>query len=1354
MKKNSAQPRVGGLRSKYRSEVRRKIKRTHLAALILAFGIITAVAGNRLLTGVAAGPVQDSSADGQISLNAQKQIQALVAEKMSRTPAQKKIDSQLIYAGKMARGESIAAGVQSLAVNVEANGNRVVVDINGNINDALLEVLSANGAQILVSTPDYGTLRAEVGLDRLEAIAASPDVRYIQPKQEALVSRRATNGPSWKSGPPATRGTGDFAVRAARVRSNLSKALNALADDDSPGAPGAGTNVGARQSQGVVTHRVDVARSRYGVDGTGLKIGVLSDGVVNLPTAQASGDLPSDVTVLPGQVGQGDEGTAMLEIIHDMAPGAKLYFATAFSSIGSFADNIRKLRLAGCDIIVDDIFYFAEAPLQDGQAPAIVSNTNGGIVTQAVNDVTAAGALYFSSAGNEGNLNDGTAGVYEGDFVNGGTIALIGGAGAGPVHDFDPTAAVSQFDRITLGSANPVTLAWSDPLGASANDYDLYVLNAAGTALVAASTGSQDGTQDPFEAVGGGANVTNNRIVVAKFSGADRYIHVNTFRGRLQFATAGQTHGHSAAAEAYSVAATPVFGPFPQPFNSTNVVETFESDGPRRLFFQPNGTPYTPGNFSSTGGILRQKPDITAADNGVVSGAGGFPNPFGGTSAAAPHAAAIAALLKQARPLLTNAQIRAALIASAIDIEAPGVDRDSGAGIIMADTAIQAGGGVPVEIEVGTVTATEAAGNGNGIVEPGEKGSLSVQLRNNTAGTLSNISSTLTTNTPGVTIVPPGTSAYANIVSGGTGTNTTPFQFVVSSSVTFPNSINFTLTVNATGATSPKVLNFTVALRRTVSFGTTLDNVVPSGGEGFTAATGLQTGRLVRTAFGSNSSCGINKANPNVNAADATVPHRYDAYTFQNNSALPVCITVTLTTANADAGLLQSVAYAPTFNPAVVNDNYLGDIAGNQGNVGTRSYSFTVSAGSSFVVVVNEITGGGGPVPYTLTVEGLPVATAVPPLVTVQFASAATALVEASTSINLQVNRSGDTSFPVSVNYATVNGTASSLSDYGAAAGTLNFAAGQTSATISVLINEDSKTEGNETFTVVLSNPQGIEVAVGATNVETVTIQDDPVEPATNAIDDTETFVRQHYHDFLNREPDAAGLAFWINQIDSCPNAQCKAERRIAVSASFFLSIEFQETGYTVYRTYTTAFGPTRIGGTVPLTFQEFLPDVQRIGRGIVVGVGSWEADLNANKIAYFNEFVQRPAFIAQYPANTNPAQFVDALNSNSGNALSFAERNALVAELVGNNTNAGRASVLRQTVDDADLKASQFNKAFVLMEYFGYLQRNPNDAPDGNFSGYNFWLNKLNAAGGNFINSEMVKAFVTSNEYRQRFGN
>jgi len=133
---------------------------------------------------------------------------------------------------------------------------------------------------------------------------------------------------------------------------------------------------------------------------------------------------------------------------------------------------------------------------------------------------------------------------------------------------------------------------------------------------------------------------------------------------------------------------------------------------------------------------------------------------------------------------------------------------------------------------------------------------------------------------------------------------------------------------------------------------------------------------------------------------------------------------------------------------------------------------------------------------------------------------------------------------------------------------------------------------------------------------------------------------------------------------------------------------------------------------------------------------------------------VQRPEFLAVYPRSMNAAQFIDALNANMNGALSTSERDALVAELAGNNTDSGRAIALRKAADDADFAAAEKNRAFVLAEYFGYLRRNPNDAPDGNFNGFNFWLTKLNAFNGDFVKAQMVQAFITSGEYRQRFGN
>ncbi|MBV9927911.1 MAG: DUF4214 domain-containing protein [Acidobacteria bacterium] len=256
-----------------------------------------------------------------------------------------------------------------------------------------------------------------------------------------------------------------------------------------------------------------------------------------------------------------------------------------------------------------------------------------------------------------------------------------------------------------------------------------------------------------------------------------------------------------------------------------------------------------------------------------------------------------------------------------------------------------------------------------------------------------------------------------------------------------------------------------------------------------------------------------------------------------------------------------------------------------------------------------------------------------------------------------------------------------------------------------------------------------------------------------NLSDNSQFFVAQHYRDFLSREPDQSGLNFWTNEIESCgSNAQCREVKRINVSAAFFLSIEFQQTGYLVYRLYKSAYG--NIAGTpVPVRFQQFFPDTQEIGRNVVVGVGNWEAQLEANKQAFALKFVQRAEFLARYPRTLSPTQFVDTLNTNAGGVLDANERQNLINELTANNTDAGRASVLRKVAEDADLVAAEKNRAFVLMQYFGYLRRNPDDTPDADFTGYNFWLSKLNQFNGDYIAAEMVKAFITSTEYRQRFG-
>jgi YVTN family beta-propeller protein len=264
--------------------------------------------------------------------------------------------------------------------------------------------------------------------------------------------------------------------------------------------------------------------------------------------------------------------------------------------------------------------------------------------------------------------------------------------------------------------------------------------------------------------------------------------------------------------------------------------------------------------------------------------------------------------------------------------------------------------------------------------------------------------------------------------------------------------------------------------------------------------------------------------------------------------------------------------------------------------------------------------------------------------------------------------------------------------------------------------------------------------------------------PTVNAADASQFFVAQHYADFLNREPDTPGLNFWTGEIEGCgADAACREVKRINVSAAFFLSIEFQQTGFLVYRVFKASFGDIAADKPVPVTFSQLMTDTQRIGRGVIVTPppdNAWQTLLESNKVAFFTGWVQRPDFLANYPAGMSADAFVDKLNANTGGSLTQAERSALIGQLA-QNTTAQRASVVRQVAENSEFSRREVNKAFVLMQYVGYLRRNPNDAPQPNldFSGYNFWLGKLNEHNGNFVQAEMVKSFIISGEYRERFG-
>jgi uncharacterized repeat protein (TIGR01451 family) len=712
---------------------------------------VLALAGATRASAASAAPAPPATAAApapgaqRVQASALAEMQALAAEKRGRTAAQRKVESHLLYTLLRQRGDARLAAVPHLRISAPAADGSVVVDVSAVSRATVKAVVAAVhrlGGRIVGAQLRLAAVRARLPLAAVESLAAEPAVRFVR----------------------------------SASRANLEHV----------------------DSEGDATHLAAAARPRFGVDGSGVKVCALSDGIDSLATLQAAGELPPSVAVVPGQAGAGDEGTALLEILHDLAPGASLGFATATAGEASFAANISALAAAGCTILVDDISYPTEGVFQDTT------------VAQAVAQVTAGGVLYFSAADNAGNLDAGTSGTWEGDFTPNGTPAAL--SGAGPANDFGDGG---QSDALTAPASYAV-LQWTDPMGASCNDYDLYVMDSGLTTILDASTDTQDCSQDPIELVSGSL-AAGDRLVVTLFAGENRLLNLQAYRGTLALATAGCIRGHSTVPAALAVAAAPSSaaagpgypsGPYPGPFTSAQQSEPYTCDGPRRIFFDGSGNllPGAPaGNFSSSGGVVRLKPDITAAD-GVSTDVGIYAR-FYGTSAAAPHAAAIAALVASAAALSAT-EIRAALVSSAIDIQAPGVDRDTGAGLVMAPAALQAAGAQPrATLTLGPVAASEVTPNGDLGVSAGEDFQLAVTLANLGGATATAVSATLTTTTPGVGLTN-GASLYPDIAAGTAAANATPFLFTPWS-LPCGARIDFTLTVTFTGGgASPLVLHF------------------------------------------------------------------------------------------------------------------------------------------------------------------------------------------------------------------------------------------------------------------------------------------------------------------------------------------------------------------------------------------------------------------------------------------------------------------------------------------------------------------------------------------------------------------
>ena len=379
----------------------------------------------------------------------------------------------------------------------------------------------------------------------------------------------------------------------------------------------------------------------------------------------------------------------------------------------------------------------------------------------------------------------------------------------------------------------------------------------------------------------------------------------------------------------------------------------------------------------------------------------------------------------------------------------------------------------------------------------------------------------------------------------------------------------------------------------------------------------------------------------------------------------------------------------------------------------------------------------------------------------VQFSASTYNVNEDLTFKTITVTRTGDISGPATVDYATDDVTASQRTDYTTALGTLRFAANESSKSFDVLISEDIKLEGTETFTITLSNGTG-QALLGTPSIASVVITDDAIEAGPNPIDFTDIFVGQHYHDFLARQSDQNGELFWENQISVCgTNAACIADRRTNVSAAFFLSIEFQQSGYFVIRAHKAAFGSAKSNPR----YLNFLRDQRSIGDGVIVGNTGWEVLLEANRQAYLQDFVSRPEFVSAFPQGLNVFTYVDSLFANEGVIPTAGERQSAV-NAYGTGNTLGRAAALNSVIESDGVFDRQYNPAFVLMQYFGYLRRDADDLPDNDFSGYDFWLNKMNqfsvpgenvrdddVALNRVKRADMVKSFIVSTEYRARFG-
>ncbi len=591
-------------------------------------------------------------------------------------------------------GQSRALGLAASGAGslMQRPGGRVVVRIRfADTSTATLDAVRAAGVTDLsVSVPD-AVANGVVAPSDLAAVAQVPGVASVQEEITPLVGPpSSTPGPA--SAPP-------------------------------PAVTSAGACPSGIVSEGDAQLKANTARANFGVDGTGVNVGVLSDSFNSLggaATDVAANELPgpantcgntTPVIVQADQAGT-DEGRAMAQIVHDLAPGASLTFATAMNGAADFANQIRTLKNNGASVIVDDVTYFQEPMFQDG------------VIAKAVDDVVAQGATYYSSAAN----NTVTIGGHDVTSYETAAFratpcptAVVTFEGAGTqCHNFSQSGT-DAGDTITVNAGKTIRLAlsWNQPQGGVTTDLDLLLVDTATGAIQTSSFVSNagtDGSQDPsefFSFTNASGSTHSYRMVVARYQGVGggdggtpRFKIVNFLNGdtsvlgSVQYnTTAGNDVvgptllGHNGATRAATVAAVP--------YNNAAVVEPYSSHGPARKcwgpttgvvpsptmtphpWYQPPASPLSPCQSKTV--------DFAATDGGANSFFGGFSAGafrFFGTSAAAPHAAAVGALARQKYPCRTPDEILAAQRASAVPLAYP-VDV-AGAGLVDANAMLGA----------------------------------------------------------------------------------------------------------------------------------------------------------------------------------------------------------------------------------------------------------------------------------------------------------------------------------------------------------------------------------------------------------------------------------------------------------------------------------------------------------------------------------------------------------------------------------------------------------------------------------------------------------------------------------------